>query len=32
MSYQLLWALALRPLGFQRIVIAVGFLVPIPAF
>ena len=32
MNYQLLWALGLRPLGFQRVVIAIGFLVPIPAF
>ena len=32
MNYQLLWALGLRPPGFQRVVIAVGFLVPIPAF
>lgn len=31
MNYQLLWALGLRPPGFQRIVIAVGFLIPIPA-
>src|SRR5215469_9977525 len=32
MNYQLLWALGMRPVGFRRIVIAVGFLVPIPAF
>jgi sigma-B regulation protein RsbU (phosphoserine phosphatase) len=32
MNYQLLWALGLRPVGFQRVVIAIGFLVPIPAF
>jgi len=32
MNYQLLWALGLRPPVFQSIVIAVGFLVPIPAF
>ena len=32
MNYQLLWALGVRPLGFQRVVIAIGFLVPIPAF
>jgi phosphoserine phosphatase RsbU/P len=32
MNYQLLWALYLRPPIFQRIVIATGFLVPIPAF
>jgi len=32
MNYQLLWALGLRPQVFQRVVIAVGFLVPIPAF
>jgi sigma-B regulation protein RsbU (phosphoserine phosphatase) len=32
MNYQLLWALGLRPPGFRRIVLAVGFLVPIPAF
>jgi len=32
MNYQLLWALYLRPPILQRIVIAIGFLVPIPAF
>lgn len=32
MNYQLFWALGLRPQEFQRVVIAVGFLVPIPAF
>jgi len=32
MNYQLLWALGLRPPIFQRFVIAVGFLIPIPAF
>jgi sigma-B regulation protein RsbU (phosphoserine phosphatase) len=32
MNYQLLWALGLRPQVFQRVEIAVGFLVPIPAF
>jgi len=32
MGYQLLWALGLRPQIFQRIVIAAGFLIPIPAF
>jgi sigma-B regulation protein RsbU (phosphoserine phosphatase) len=32
MNYQLLWALGLRPIAFQRFVIAIGFLVPIPAF
>jgi phosphoserine phosphatase RsbU/P len=32
MNYQLLWALYLRPPIFQRIVIAMGVLVPIPAF
>jgi len=32
MNYQLLWGLGLRPIMFQRIVIAIGFLVPIPAF
>jgi len=32
MNYQMLWALGLRPVGFRRVVIAVGFLVPIPAF
>ena len=32
MNYQLFWALGLRPQAFQRIVIATGFLVPIPAF
>jgi sigma-B regulation protein RsbU (phosphoserine phosphatase) len=31
MNYQLLWALGLRPAAFRRLVIAVGFLVPIPA-
>jgi sigma-B regulation protein RsbU (phosphoserine phosphatase) len=32
MNYQLLWALGLRPIAFQRFVIAIDFLVPIPAF
>jgi sigma-B regulation protein RsbU (phosphoserine phosphatase) len=32
MNYQLLWALGLRPRVFQRVVIAIEFLVPIPAF
>ena len=32
MNYQLLWALYLRPTILQRIAIAIGFLVPIPAF
>lgn len=32
MNYQLLWALGLRPIVFQRIVIAINFLIPIPAF
>jgi sigma-B regulation protein RsbU (phosphoserine phosphatase) len=32
MNYQLLWALGLRPVVFQRVVIAIGFLIPIPAF
>jgi phosphoserine phosphatase RsbU/P len=32
MNYQILWDLGLRPPEFRRIVIAVGFLVPIPAF
>jgi sigma-B regulation protein RsbU (phosphoserine phosphatase) len=32
MNYQLLWALGLRPDIFRRIVIAIDFLVPIPAF
>jgi sigma-B regulation protein RsbU (phosphoserine phosphatase) len=32
MNYQLLWALGLRPIAFQRFVIAIGFLIPIPAF
>lgn len=32
MNYQLLWALGLRPAAFQRIDIAVAYLVPIPAF
>jgi sigma-B regulation protein RsbU (phosphoserine phosphatase) len=31
MGYQILWALGLRPHFFQRLVIAAGFLVPIPA-
>ncbi|MBV8675266.1 MAG: PP2C family protein-serine/threonine phosphatase [Acidobacteriaceae bacterium] len=32
MNYQLLWALGLRPAAFRRIVIAIGYLVPVPAF
>lgn len=32
MNYQLLWDLGLRPAAFRRVVIAVGYLVPIPAF
>jgi phosphoserine phosphatase RsbU/P len=32
MNHQLLWALGLRPVVFQRVVVAVGYLVPIPAF
>jgi sigma-B regulation protein RsbU (phosphoserine phosphatase) len=32
MNYQLLWGLGLRPLIFQRFVIAIGFLIPVPAF
>jgi sigma-B regulation protein RsbU (phosphoserine phosphatase) len=32
MNYQLLWALGLRPVIFRRVVIAIGYLVPIPAF
>lgn len=32
MDYQLLWTLGLRPPGFQRVVAAFGFLIPIPAF
>jgi phosphoserine phosphatase RsbU/P len=32
MNYQLLWALGLGPPMFQRVVVAIGFLVPIPAF
>jgi sigma-B regulation protein RsbU (phosphoserine phosphatase) len=32
MNYQLLWALGLRPAIFRRLVIAIGYLVPIPAF
>jgi len=32
MNYQILWALGLRPPEFRRLVIAVGFLVPVPAF
>jgi hypothetical protein len=31
MNYQLLWGLGLRPPIFQRIVMAIGFLVPVPA-
>jgi phosphoserine phosphatase RsbU/P len=32
LNYQMLWALGLRPAGFRRVMIAIGFLVPIPAF
>ncbi len=32
MNYQLLWAFGLRPGIFRRVVIAIGYLVPIPAF
>jgi sigma-B regulation protein RsbU (phosphoserine phosphatase) len=32
MNYQLLWALGLRPMVLQRIVIAIDFLIPIPGF
>jgi phosphoserine phosphatase RsbU/P len=32
MNYQLLWAFGLRPAAFRRVLIAVGYLVPIPAF
>jgi sigma-B regulation protein RsbU (phosphoserine phosphatase) len=32
MNYQLLWALGLRPIAFQRVVIAIDFLIPIPGF
>ena len=32
LNYQMLWALGLRPDGFRRVVIAIGFLVPVPAF
>jgi sigma-B regulation protein RsbU (phosphoserine phosphatase) len=32
MDYQLLWWLGLRPEAFRRIVIALEFLVPLPAF
>jgi sigma-B regulation protein RsbU (phosphoserine phosphatase) len=32
LNYQMLWALGLRPGGFRRVVIAIGFLVPLPAF
>jgi sigma-B regulation protein RsbU (phosphoserine phosphatase) len=32
LNYQLLWALHLRPAIFQRVVIAIGFLIPIPGF
>jgi sigma-B regulation protein RsbU (phosphoserine phosphatase) len=31
LGYQLLWPLGLRPAFFQRLVIALGFLLPIPA-
>jgi sigma-B regulation protein RsbU (phosphoserine phosphatase) len=31
-NYQLLWALGLRPIAFQRVGIAIDFLIPIPAF
>ncbi len=32
LNYQLLWALQLRPPVLQRITVAIGFLIPIPAF
>ena len=32
MNYQMIWALGLRPMGLRRLMIAIGFLVPIPAF
>src|SRR3954471_15229957 len=32
LGYQLLFPLGLRPAFYQRLVIALGFLVPIPAF
>jgi sigma-B regulation protein RsbU (phosphoserine phosphatase) len=32
MAYQLLWWLDLRPEAFRRIVIAIEFLIPLPAF
>lgn len=32
MNYQLLWALGLRPMVLQRVVIAIDFLIPIPGF
>ncbi len=32
MDHQLLWALGLQPAVFQRVALAIGFLVPIPAF
>jgi phosphoserine phosphatase RsbU/P len=32
MNYQLLWALGLRPVAFQRVYIAIVFLIPIPGF
>jgi phosphoserine phosphatase RsbU/P len=32
MTYQLLWDLGLRPAAFRRVMLAVGYLVPIPAF
>lgn len=32
MDFQILWALGLHPPAFRRIVLAVGYLVPIPAF
>ena len=32
MNYQLLWEFGMRPALFRRIMIAIGYLVPIPAF
>ena len=32
MDYQLLWWLGMRPEGFRRIVVALEFLIPLPAF
>ncbi len=32
MNYQILWALGMHPSGLRRVLIAIGFAVPIPAF